>query len=346
MLYILYGEDDFSRQQALTQIRQGIGTEDVLAANTSVLEGQQLTVDQLRAVSETVPFLAEKRLVIVNGLLGRYEPPRRGAPRRKKKDAAASGEDNALAERLTQVPEFTVVVLADGGISERNPLLRKIADKATVRVFPLVKGARLTQWVRERVSRAGGSIAPGALDLLAKLVGSNLWTMANEIDKLLLFTEGRQIEQEDVAAVVSAAQETSVFNMVDAILESRAGAAQLLLQRMLQQGASPAYLLVMLTRQLGIIVRVREMVLQRKPRGEIQARLGLANDYVLRKALEQAERYSLARLREVYHRLLEADLAIKTGKMDGELALSLLTAQMGTGNAARACAGGDGGRPR
>jgi len=340
LLYILYGEDDFSRQQALAQIRQGIGAEDVLAANTSVLEGQQVNLERLRGVSETVPFLTEKRLVIINGLLERYEPPRRGGPRGRKKEKGAPGELNALAEYLPQVPEFTVLVLADGGITESNPLLKKIAERATVRTFPLLKGARLAQWVRERVSGAGGSIDPGALELLTRLVGSNLWAMANEVDKLLLFVEGRQIETDDVKAVVSAAQETSVFNMVDAILESRGSAAQLLLQRMLQQGASPSYLLVMLTRQLGIIVRVREMVLQRKPRGEIQARLGLWNDFVLRKALEQAERYSLGRLKEVYRRLLEADLAIKTGKMDGELVLSLLTAQMGAGSTAGAGAGG------
>ncbi|GAI47375.1 unnamed protein product, partial [marine sediment metagenome] len=62
--------------------------------------------------------------------------------------------------------------------------------------------------------------------------------MANEIDKLALFASGRRIEEEDVKLVVSYAQEASVFAMVDAVLEFRAGVAEQLLQKLLQRGAA------------------------------------------------------------------------------------------------------------
>ena len=152
--------------------------------------------------------------------------------------------------------------------------------------------------------------------------------MANEIDKLVLFTSGRRIEEEDVKRLVNYAQEASVFAMVDAILEFKAGIAEQLLQQLLQQGAAPAYLLVMLARQVRMIVQVKELRSRKKSEVEIQDRLGLASEFVLRKTLEQANRYSLARLKEVYHKLLEADLSIKTGKYDAELALSILIAEL------------------
>ncbi|MFC2008034.1 hypothetical protein ACFLVB_05535 [Chloroflexota bacterium] len=78
-----------------------------------------------------------------------------------------------------------------------------------------------------------------------------------------------------------------------------------------------------------MLIRVRELRSQSKSRTEIQEKLGLTLEFVLRKALEQADKYSLARLKEVYHRLLEADLAIKTGKCEGELALNILVADLG-----------------
>jgi len=68
LLYILSGEDDFSISQSLEEIKRGIGDPDLLSANTTILDGQQLILDQLMAVVETIPFLAEKRLVIVRGL--------------------------------------------------------------------------------------------------------------------------------------------------------------------------------------------------------------------------------------------------------------------------------------
>ena len=97
---------------------------------------------------------------------------------------------------------------------------------------------------------------------------------------------------------------------------------------MLQQGAHPAGLLVMLTRQVRIIVQVKELAKQGLTRADIQNKLGLTKDFVVRKAAEQASKYSLSRLTQVYHQLLDADLSIKTGKYDGELALNILFAEL------------------
>ncbi len=227
------------------------------------------------------------------------------------------------------MPDFTVLVLIDGKVSNRNPLLNEISAKAKTSFFPLLKGVALRQWIGRRVTEANARMSARAIDLLARFVGNNLWAMANEVDKLVLFANGGVIEEEAVRELVSYVQEASVFTMVDAILSCKADVAQRLLQQLIQQGAPPAYLLTMLARQAGLIVRVRELVNQRKPRAEIQSRLGLASEFALRKTVEQADRYSLPRLRALYHKLLEADLSIKTGKFDGELALSILIAELG-----------------
>ncbi len=73
MLYILSGQDDFSLTQSLEEIKRGIGEQAILAASTTTLDGQQSTLDQLGTVCETMPFLAERRLVIIKGLLERFE---------------------------------------------------------------------------------------------------------------------------------------------------------------------------------------------------------------------------------------------------------------------------------
>jgi DNA polymerase-3 subunit delta len=323
------GEDDFSRRQSLEEIKRGIGDQATLVSNTTVLDGQQVTLGQLRNACETIPFLAERRLVIIHGLLERFEA--RGKSGRQKKitsTSAREGEYKSLSECITKLPESTVLVLIDGKIKSRNPLFCTLSASAKVMSFPLLRGIKLHQWIQNHVEEANGSISPRAVDLLARFVGSNLWIMANEIDKLVLFTSSRRVEEADIRLVVSYAQEASVFAMVDAILESRAGVAGQLLQQLLQQGVSPVYLLVMLARQVQIIVRVRELKNQGKSKAEIQNKLASTLEFVLRKALEQADRYSLARLKEVYHKLLGADLSIKTGKYDAELTINILVAEL------------------
>jgi DNA polymerase-3 subunit delta len=220
-------------------------------------------------------------------------------------------------------------VLQESKLAGNNPLFRELADKAVVKSFPLVRGTKLSQWVQKQVKEeGGGSISPQAVDLLAKLVGSNLWTMASEINKLVLFTSGRRIEEDDVEALVNYTQQVNVFAMVDAIVEFKTELAGQSLQRLFQSGAAPAYLLAMLSRQVQMIVRAKELSKQRKPKTEIQNGLGITQEFVLHKTLEQASRYSLPRLSGVYHQLLETDLSIKTGKYGGELALTILVAEL------------------
>ncbi len=328
MLYILSGQDDFSLTQSLEEIKREIGDQAALTGSITTLDGQQVTLEQLRPFCETAPFLAGKRLVIIRGLLERFEPKGRAIRQKKTTPASRQDEYKSLGTYIGKIPDSTVVVLLESKIANTNPLFRELAAKAVVKSFPLVRGAKLSQWVQKQVKEEGGSISPQAVELLAKLVGSNLWIMASEITKLTLFTSGRRIEEDDVKAIASDTQEASVFAMVDAIVEFRVELAEQLLQRLLQSGAAPAYLLFMLWRQVQMIVRAKELGQQRKPRTEIQHRLGITQEFAFRKTLEQASRYSLPRLRGVYHHLLEADLSIKTGKYDGELALNILVAEL------------------
>ena len=336
MLYLLLGEDDFSIRQSLEEIKGGIGDPTTLMTNTTVLNGQQVTLDQLRGACETVPFLAEKRLVVIEGLLERFEPKSKSGRKKPARLPNQQDEYKLIAAYVSQVPGFTELVLVDGRIGNRNPLFRELSAVAQVRTFPWLREAKLRQWIERRVTEAGGNISSRAVESLARFVGSNLWAMVNEIEKLVLFASGRRIEEEDIRVVVSYAQEANVFAMVDAILEFRPGIAQELLQNLLQQGAHPAGLLVMLTRQVRIIVQVKELAKQGLTRADIQNKLGLTKDFVVRKAAEQASKYSLSRLTQVYHQLLDADLSIKTGKYDGELALNILIAELGQRSAVRA----------
>lgn len=329
MLYILTGQDDFTLRCSLEKLKAALGDPSLLVANTLTLDGYKVSPDELRTACETLPFLAKKRLIIVDGLLGRFEFKGKRSER-KKTSGASKRQDTyrAFAAGISNLPDSTVLVLIDGKIKSSNPLFKELLPRAEVRSFPLLNSSRLRQWIGRRVTEEGGSISPQAVGLLARLVGGNLWVMASEIRKLVLFASGRQIEEEDVLALASHTQQASVFTMVDAILEFRIGPAEQALQELLQVGVAPAYLLFMLSRQVRLLVRAKELRKAGQSEREIQDRLGITYEFALRKTLEQAARFSPGRLKELYRKLLEADLAIKTGKYGGELALNILVAEM------------------
>ncbi len=329
MLYILAGPDDFSRAEALAEIKNGLGDASMLSSNTSIFDGKKVTPGELAVVCQAIPFLSEKRLIIIEGLLERFSSD---APKSKgKRTTRASTKQNDIDSFInifTSLPESTIVVLVDGETGKNNPLFDGILLKAKVNSFPLLKGEKLMQWIKKRVAKEGGKISPEAVRLLEKQVGGDLWVMSGEIAKLATYALGRQIEEDDVNRLVGYIRQANIFNMVDAVLGFKAGAGQQMLQQLMQEGMAPPQILFMISRQVRLMIQVKAMLKERKAQLEIQTKLGLNNEFVWQKTLEQTNMYSFDRLKELYHKLLDTDIAIKTGKYNDELALNILIAEM------------------
>lgn len=330
MLYILYGEDDYSLHKALEEIKKGLGDRSMLEINTTTLDSKEMTTEQLKSACGTMPFMTPKRLVIVKGLLERFEPRgRAGAPKKNAQNNTKQEDFKQIVDCVSRIPDSTVLVLIDGvEVKATNRLLKELSGKAVVKSFSFLKGKVLQQWVQEYVKVKNSNIDSDAINLVIELIGGNLWMMAGELDKLTLFASGRVITEEDVKTIVSHAREFNVFDMIDAILEFNAGRAGQSLQQLLQEGEPAMSLLVRLSRQFQRIFLVREMKSRGIPDAQIQGKLGINSPYFWQKVRGQASRYSLERLEAIYHKLLETDLSIKTGKYDDELALTLLIAEL------------------
>jgi len=327
MLYILYGRDDFSRNQAVDKIKAGLGDREMVATNTTSLEGKHLTLSDLRNKCGAAPFLSSYRLVIVDGLLERFEVKQSKPRSRKGKSGNGLAGWEDLASYIEQMPETTVMVLVDEEIKGSNPLLKKISPLAEIRTFPLLRGNDLEAWIRQRVKKDGGDITPQAVDLLADLIGGDLWAMDGEIQKLLLYSQERPISEGDVGQLVSHVQEVNIFALVDAVAEGRTQLAQRLLHRLYHEGMPPTHILTMITRQFRLIAQAKDLQ-KGLSRPQIQDKLGLKSSYALDKALSQAKLYDFEDVKRAYDKLLETDLAIKTGKYSDKLALELLVTEL------------------
>jgi len=327
MLYILYGKDGFSLNQAAEEIKASLGDRETVATNTTSLDGRNLTLGELRNTCDAAPFLSSKRLVIVDGLLRRFEAKQTRPRSSKRKSPSGLGEWEGMAYYLEQMPETTVLMLVDGEVKGQNALLKQLSPFAEVRTFPLLRGKELKAWIQQRVEGEGGHIAPEAIDLLAGLIGGDLWAMEGEIQKLLLYSQGRTVEEDDVRQLVSHAQEASIWALVDAVAEGRTEPAQLVLHRLYREGMEPTHILTMITRQFRLIALAGDLE-RGLSRPQVQESLGLKSSYALDKTLRQARLYDFEGVKRAYGKLLETDSAIKTGKYSDKLALELLVTEL------------------
>jgi DNA polymerase III subunit delta len=334
LLYIFWGEDEFSIEETLSEIKHQLGDASLLSTNTNVLDGQNLTLNDLKAVGAAMPFLVPKRLVIIKGLLERFEPKdKSGRPKKSNSTSAKQDGSQLLADCILGFPESTILVFTDSievkkPFLQNNPLFNSISGKAETRSFPVLKGTKLFQWIESRVNRQSGSISRQATNLLMETIGGDLHSMANEINKLVAFTGGRLIEEKDVKTVVSASQEADIFAMIDAIMDRKTGTAEKILQKLLLNGRMPPEILALLARQIQLLVQIKELKFQKRPAMEIQGKIGIYNSFAWEKMSTRAGKYSRERLKEIYLSLLQTDLSIKTGRLDGDLALNLLVAEL------------------
>jgi DNA polymerase-3 subunit delta len=333
LIYVYYGEDDFSSSEAIKPLVEAVGSEDMRDSNVTTLEGGRFSIDRFGAAAMVVPFLADRRLVIVRGLLATAEG-QRGARRGRKAKAEDEGPAAALAKLLPDLPPTTDVVFIDGKVGAANPILAAIkglgSDLVKPREFQLMRRDTLGSWIQERATAKGATVEPQAITELTEIVGPNLWALDGEIEKLSIYVGARAITLADVQALVAGNRESSVFELVDAIMDKRPGTALEVCENLMDSGATGPYLISMIARQARMVAVAQDLASRKVPQNEWAQRIGTSSDFVVRKTSEQARRFSPDAVRGLYRLLLNADIAMKTSDSTDELVLTELLAQAGT----------------
>jgi len=336
MYYILHGAEEFRRSEAVAKLKSRMMSDGVGDLNIVILDGRKVGLNELIDACKVIPFLADRRMVIVEGLLQRIGPRTSSRAKQSKGRSATAGEGDyaeKLAAYLPDLPPFTRLVFVESKLLARNhPILAGARDssEAYVREFKPLSGGQLQDWIRRRSREKGADISRDAVSMLVSFVGDNLRLLDRELEKLAgLVNYSRLITSDEVKALVTAARDTNVFALVDALgLRNRARAVQQL-QELLASGASALYLLAMMARQVRLILSVKDLA-QEKGLGpdEIRRELRISRGFIVSKLLRQAEWFSIEELESIQRRMLAIDQAIKTGRIEGDLALELLVVEV------------------
>jgi DNA polymerase-3 subunit delta len=322
----LYGNDEYALSRRLRQLAGMFGDPSESQMNTSRLDAASATDDQFNNAVNALPFLSKQRLVLLANPSKRYTEP--------------DGRRRFL-EFISKTPPTTRLVIWEH-VEVKTWGTRAGQDKDDERHW-LVKGMRRTSmrlerfaqppaaempgWISRHARSEGGELNAGAAAKLAELVGTDTRQAAQEVSKLLTYVNWkRPVTAADVAALSPLTAEPDVFAMVDALAAGHAGQAQRLLHRLLEiQDAFSTW--GMMVRQFRLILLARE-VLDHGGSETDAAREMSVQPFVARKALNQAKRFTLPRLENIYHRMLEVDEAAKTGRMPLEWGMDVFLLEL------------------
>lgn len=315
--YVFHGEDDIAIEEAVKKLRDGMGANGEL--NTSEFDGSSASVHEIINAVSSYPFLADKRLVIVKGMITWIT--RKGAGDKGKKAV------EQLLEALPNLPEYARLAFVERGeLSERDKIasLAKSADNGYIKNFNVPKD--LSSWITRRAKEAYDVVIdPRAAVALAEVVSNDLRRADNELFKLACYVEpGQPITEDDVAALTPYVAEANIWKMIDAIAEGHGQAALQLMHRFLQNKENnPFNLFGSITRQFRLLLLAREHLSNGGGTNELPSLLGV-QPFSAQNIARQSRSFTVEELENIYRALLDYDVKMKTGGMDAELALDLL----------------------
>jgi len=308
MILFFYGEDTYRLGQKLKQLKEKFISSSLGDTNLSVLDGKTVTYDEIARQILALPFLARKRLVIIESIIseGRKEVQEK------------------MVDFLGHIPDSTVVVFSEEGLPDRRTaLFKKLNKPGQAQEFKFLQDEKLRLWVRKEITSRGGEIETLALTKMIEYVGSDLWRMSNEIGKLIAYK--KQITSENIELLVQSQIQANIFDLIDATASRQTTKAINELYKLFQKGSAEVYILTMIVyeyRNLLIVKDIQERT-PRISRWEL-AKKACLHPYVLGKTLALSQKYTLEKLKEIYGKLLDFETSIKIGKIESKLALELV----------------------
>ena len=312
-IYLLYGEQAYLRRQCRDKLKMAIvGSEDTM--NYNYYEGKGISVPEVIDVAETLPFLAEKRLIIVENS-GLFK---------------AGGE--ALAAYLESIPETTCFVFVEAEVDKRSKLF-KIANSAGRAIELGEQNAdTLKRWVLGMVKKEQLNISEATIEYFLTKVGTDMETIQRESEKLFCYCMGKgTITTQDIDAICTQKISNHIFDMVEAIAQKQQKKALNLYYDLIMLWESPMRILALITRQFNLLLQVKDLRNRSNDNDKIAKKVGLPS-FVVKKYVAQASSFKSEQIKEALKACADADEAFKTGRMTEKMCVELVIIQTSNSN--------------
>lgn len=315
MIFFLYGEDTYRLRQKLNLIKNKFLSKDKSGLNLVELDGTKILYQDLRKEFSASPFLCDKKLIVVENLLAKNKSPK------------LFEELNDLI-KSKKIPEFIFIIFVEEGKPDaRKTIFKTLKNNSETQEFNPLAGYQINQWIASEVKARGAEIDSRAVNQLVVFVGSDLWQLSNEIDKLISYN--KKITTENVNLLVSAKADDNIFKLMDAISSKDKKTALWLIREQLQDvGNDINYLISMMIRQFRILIQVKSFAGNSQiPTRQVAAALKL-HPFVAKKTLEQSVNFKISELKNIYSKLMDIEYKQKTSQAEPAVLLDLLIAEI------------------
>ncbi len=295
-VYLFYGADRYSLSQKLKFWQEEFAKkygENAL----EIIDGAELDPANFATNLGALPFLSEKRLILV-------------------KDFLENGEDDEqkqLAQAIENTPDFCLLIFRENEIPEKaNPIYKKIAKIGHLEEFKSLSPNEITQWISIKAKKENINIGFFTANYLSQQCGPELWTISNELEKLVLFAHGQEITKEMIDDLCIPSLSSSIFKLTDEVAQKNTKASLKTFKILKDSGEELNGIFFMLVRHFRILTQVQELVSKGEKAFEITKKLK-QHPFVIQKTSQQAKNFNQQKLTRIYEEMLKIDTGVKTG---------------------------------
>ena len=285
-VYLLFGEEAFLKKSYKNRLREAITQGDTM--NYNYYEGKGINVNEIISLSDTMPFFADRRLILMEDS-GWFK----GGP----------GADEMCAY-IENIPDTTCLLFVETEVDKRSRMYKAvkkygyIAEKITGRTMEYFLGK----------------------------TGDDMENITSELDKVISYTLGRDIiTEEDIDAVCITQVTNKIFDMITAIANRQTRKAMDLYEDLLTLKEPSMRILFLIARQFNQILQVKELMGRGMDRSTISSKLKL-QPFVTGKVMAQAKTFTKEQILSYVNLCVDAEESVKTGKLQDRLAVELLIA--------------------
>lgn len=311
-VYLFSGPEEYIKREALDALSQSLLPVGLEQLNYAMLEG--VSAAEITDAADTLPFMCDRRLVVVRD----WAPLLPGKSKNEENEAAR------MLKWLETPPEScTLVFFMRSNPDARKRLPSALKKRGAEVRFDSLSDPEILRWANKRLKPLGKSIAQEAVSHLAFTAGRDLNRLSAEFEKLAAYTETRsEIAIEDIEEIVSPSPEFTVFELLDFLFAGDIARAQRSLSTLLMNGQTYIGILSMLIRQLRMLTHIAFALSSGTGTSAVEKQLKL-HPYAAKRAAQQARGLNPTRLEALYAECIDADFAIKSGKLRDREALQM-----------------------
>ena len=304
-IYLLYGEEAYLRKQYRDRLKNAL-TENEDSMNYNYFDGKDISVGAVIDLAETLPFFADRRVIVIedSGLFKH------------------GGEQ--LAEYLNEPAATSYFVFAEAEVDKRSKLFKAVSAKGIAVEFPIQNEVTLKKWILGMIKKENKQISEPSLNFFLEKTGTDMENIRKELEKLMCYCMDREaVTIQDIEAICTHRVSNHVFDMINAIADRKQKEALELYYDLLALKEPPMRILFLIARQFNMLLQVKELKGKGCDNKKIGEKVGLP-PFIAGKYVTQASKFKAADIKNAVEACVEAEEAVKTGRMNDVMSVELL----------------------